>query len=220
MVYLLANKREHDDERVKTIKTQEDIDWSSNLILALREIQEPNIIILLEDTLFHKKVDGDIFKKILHDFEESSGVVVNLKSRPAPIASKTKEYFGEIPCGVPYRAALSPCLWKRSFLLSLLKEGESAWEFEKRVSKEMSENKGFFSTYNVQIHLHHLMVKGKITRQAESQFLSESERLKLSIPTNSIGEELVLMLKGLRFYLFKVIVPFRYQARIYNILRG
>lgn len=52
-------------EGIDTIKTGEEVDWSTRMLKALNEVNEEYVLILLEDYLIGRKVDSYSMRKIL-----------------------------------------------------------------------------------------------------------------------------------------------------------
>lgn len=111
--------------------------WSDMMIKYLKERQSIWIILLLEDYLLRSPVDMNRIAQVLSVLDEDVGCVrLNERDKYAEgysrIASQTG--FREYPLCAPYSLSLQASIWKCSYLLGLLEEGESPWQTEKRGS--------------------------------------------------------------------------------------
>jgi hypothetical protein len=220
-IYLLSNKEEFAHEKVKTIKTVEDFDWSTNVLIALDKIPEKYVLLMLEDIPLCQPVNSKRLRNIYEEFSKSSGKYLNLKSSPKPKTGKnTNSYFGELPNNVSYRAALVPAIWRKDELYELLVHGETAWQFEIRASKSISDRCGYYSCEQRELNFHHLMIKGRITLTAYLRYLDKTERKKLCLPVNNILQETILYIAYIRSKTLRYLLPkwllFWMRTKIYK----
>ncbi len=132
-IYLLSNNMEHKHDRVISKRIGPDIDWSTNLRAALSQIKESHILIILEDYFLTDVVDDPSIEKLFCFQCERDIGYLRLYPCPGPqwISGSVAGYdVGVIDKGVPYRASLQAAIWRKSVLEELLREGESAWQFE------------------------------------------------------------------------------------------
>lgn len=159
-IHLISNNKNFNDQRVKVLKTGEDKSWSDTLVSGLNFIEnEYKYVFLLMDDAFitfvdHKKILGDIDK-----FFEEDGNYLTFINEPKHTDSLNAS-FGSIGTKSKYRATATWALWKIKTLKSVLKSGESAWQFEIDGSKRSNKFKKFYSVYNDRFRFIHGVVKG------------------------------------------------------------
>jgi hypothetical protein len=130
-VYLGSNFLEIKDTRVKIISVGEDESWSTNLLKMLNSIRTPYIILLLEDFFLRNPIDNQKIFQCFEALKTLKGIVVRLVPNPKPDAPvEGFPFLGSIGIKAPYRVSTQASLWRRNSLISLVQEGESAWEFE------------------------------------------------------------------------------------------
>jgi len=206
--YLLSNNLNYEVDShhsVQVICVGNDISWSDNLMKLLNEIDEKNVLLLIDDAPFSVDVDIDKLRNHYDSFVKNNMNYLNLKGSPK--ADKNiNQYFGEISPSKGYRTALVPALWKKSILLSLLKSGESAWEFEVVGSERSGKYGDFFSVNKPIFTFDHIIVKGKIERRAFRKLKIKNEHLNIEFPVMSNWEFLKDYLSGWRSFLLALIV--------------
>lgn len=114
--------------------------WSENLIALLKGIDEEYVLLMLEDFWLKEKVD----ETQLHQCEKiimrdpTIGficLVHQLDSSPDNPVSENYPNLIEYGPKTAYRVTTQAGLWRRDYLLSLLRKHESAWWFEMFGSK-------------------------------------------------------------------------------------
>lgn len=201
-MYLISNHMAFEREGVKTICVGDDRDWSSNLEIALSQIHEDNLLLMLEDAPLDRPVDHSGLIQIFADFSEQNFDYLNLKASPRPKNAPIDSGYGRYPANLMYRAALVPCLWRKAVLHDLLVPGETAWQFEIRGSKRSNSYERFFSVREPVLHFLHCVIQGKLDRRAALKLNSTGEIEALNFPVMSKREYRKLRLKELRGNLF------------------
>ena len=85
-----------------------------------------------------------------------------LRMRPLPRPdSRVDDNVGLIQPGSPYRTSLFASIWRRQVLVDLLKDGESAWDFELQGLVRADAYDGFYSTYKHVFSYLHGVEKGQ-----------------------------------------------------------
>lgn len=113
--------------------------WSTRVVEGLRRISSPVILWTSEDNWLTASPDA----AAIADFARyvKDGKAYHVRLYPGWDHDKT---IGEFPYDSrllvfakrsPYRCSLKPGLWLREIFLELLKEGETAWDFERYASK-------------------------------------------------------------------------------------
>jgi hypothetical protein len=147
-LYLVSNHRHYDHPRVQTIAVGEDVGWSDNLIVALREIpsQYRYILIMMDDHMLSQPMEEDRFLTMFQHMQRNQAAYVsvvidkNALERENPRITRDgiplRHLAGVVyrhPHGL-YKASLEAALWDRQVLEKLLVPGESAWIFEERAT--------------------------------------------------------------------------------------
>jgi hypothetical protein len=137
-IYLISTGRQFPDARVTTVPFPVDLGWSGNLIGTLKQITEPYIIYFQEDYFLKAKVDTDQVRSAL-DFIRNENAAYLRLYRPYPdLPYKNHTLIGAISLNAPYRNCTQTAIWKTDLLLSLLRPGETGWDFELRGGLERS----------------------------------------------------------------------------------
>lgn len=173
-VFLGANTASYPDDRVQTILIGPDIDYSSNLLKMLHNIQEEWVILWIEDRILSAPVETTRLSNLIQSAQRrGAGYLKLIANHPFAWTEDKTEQIGEIPQGDRYRVSITVALWQKPVLLQLLCPGETAWELE-RMGSERSNNldaKFFCLTPWVRstpfISDTHLIVKGRLLRDVK-----------------------------------------------------
>ncbi|MDD4902659.1 MAG: hypothetical protein PHE24_06010 [Patescibacteria group bacterium] len=130
-IILISNGREYNDARVTTYKIKNDLGWSGNLIEALKNIGEDYVIYFQEDYFLRKKVITEKIFAALKLIAETRAAYLRLYPCPGPdLPFNDSQEIGMIGRGAAYRNSTQTAIWDRQIFLSLLKDGETGWDFE------------------------------------------------------------------------------------------
>lgn len=150
-IYLGANQLRHEDERVTAICVGEDRSWAQSTRLMLENLDTTYVLLFLEDYLLTAPVNSTLVEALMG--EMSSTVASFIRFRPSPPPDRPvagRPLLGELSPGAPYRVSLDIGLWRRETLISLLEDGETAWDMEIVGSRRSDTLPGFYcSTANV-----------------------------------------------------------------------
>ena len=122
------------------LRMQSGSTWSENLMTLLKRMDEDHVLLMLEDFWLKEKVD----ETQLHQCEEilksdpTIGFICLIRQLDSSLENPISEkYPNLIEYGLltPYRVTTQAGLWRRDYLLSLLRKHESAWWFEMFGSK-------------------------------------------------------------------------------------
>ena len=106
--------------------------WSGRLMEVCRQIPTDYLMLTLDDFWLCKTVDSARVVQCLTLMQQEPQVGVIYLDEPLKnIFPQYHDQLFEIPPQTPYRINAGPALWNKSFLLSILKEAESAWDFER-----------------------------------------------------------------------------------------
>ena len=125
--------------------------WSAYLYNYFKGIEDDHVILTLEDFLPTAPPNAEVLESIVNLMKERESVgrfdlTWDLYTNCTHIPSSSlneKINLCEIPKGAMYRVSCQPAIWKRSFLLNILKETNNPWNFEthgSRLSDQYSES--------------------------------------------------------------------------------
>lgn len=140
-IFLLTNELEIESPRIRGITVGEDRGWSSNLLLALGQIDHPYVLYFQEDYFLTAPVAR---AQLARDFAEATeagadSLCFRARSKFDAGFQPLNERNGIVPLDSEGRTRCQVTLWKRSALQSILREGETAWNFEARGSARTRE---------------------------------------------------------------------------------
>ncbi len=135
-LFLITNQLQVRSARLQAIPVGEDREWSSNLLVALEKIRQPYVLYFQEDYFLTAPVAraalADDFAHVIDTGADS--LCFRARTRPDPGFQPLKGRFGIVPLDYDGRTRSQVTLWKRSALQSILRSGETAWNFEARGS--------------------------------------------------------------------------------------
>ncbi len=140
-IFLLTNELQVRSSRLRPLALGEDRGWSSNLLSALTKIDHPYVFYLQEDYFLTAPVYRDqLAEDFSHVLEhDTDSLCFRARSEPDAGFQPLHERFGLVPLESDGRTRCQVTLWKRSSLQSILREGETAWDFEARGSARTQE---------------------------------------------------------------------------------
>ena len=126
--------------------------WSENLMVLLQQIEEEYVLFMLDDFWLKKPVDTErlqLYEKIIEEDKSIGFICLIRQLEPSEENPESKKYPELISYGrhTSYRVTTQAGLWRRDYLISLLRKHESAWWFEMFGSKRS--RKSFYSSYVV-----------------------------------------------------------------------
>ena len=139
--FLLTNELQIRSPRLRSIAVGPDRGWSSNLIAALARIEAPHIFYLQEDYFLTAPVAS---MQLARDFAEmiesrSDSLCFRARSDPDANFQPLNDRYGIVPLDSDGRTRCQVTLWNKSALQSILREEETAWDFEARGSARTQE---------------------------------------------------------------------------------
>lgn len=126
-MYLANNVRQPEYQGVPVINYGEEAQWSTRTRIAVEQLKEPYICLLLEDYFIGAMIDNNMIAEAL-DLIKQDGIryyKLNNFSRVNTKRYKNIDYLYTIPENMEYGISLQPAIWKREYLLELL--GDSAY---------------------------------------------------------------------------------------------
>lgn len=140
-VFLLTNELQIDSPRIRGVAVGEDRGWSSNLLFALEQISYPYVLYFQEDYFLTAPVER---AQLARDFAEAieagaDSLCFRARSKFDAGFQPLNERYGIVPLDSEGRTRCQVTLWKKSALQSILRAGETAWNFEARGSARTQE---------------------------------------------------------------------------------
>jgi hypothetical protein len=140
-VFLLTNELTVQSSSIQGIAVGEDRGWSTNLLAALAQIPRPYVLYCQEDYFLTAPVHS---QQLAVDFEHvfasgADSLCFRARGEVDAGIERVNERFGEVPLTSDGRTRCQVTLWKKSALQSILRPGETAWDFEARGSARTQE---------------------------------------------------------------------------------
>ena len=212
--YLITNYLRPTFHDVKVIAVGQDVSWSDNLIVALKNISEPYILLNIDDLILYHPINHSEVMKIISPFIIEKGDYLRLNPTPPGQGGKVTS---KIPTGAPYRTSTQFSLWRKDVLQTLLRSGETAWDFEIKGSVR-SDNFSLWYASKVYLIRHvNLIIKGKVDPSAANTLRNVGIAVNNSRPVLSWIERLSLRLRILRSKIFFLLFPPKIARSIRNL---
>jgi len=158
---LITEEKKANINSVKSLSLGLNKDWSTLMLQSLKEVETPYVLLMLEDFFIRKEVDSEKIISLLKSMEKDNLSMLRLIPRPGPTRPITQERrYGSISANDPYRVSTQGALWKVEVLRTLLKVGESAWEFEINGTIRSKEYQDFVSVYRPVLPYYHHVIQG------------------------------------------------------------
>ena len=127
---------------VKILSAGEGIEWSERLKYAIEQVKTDYVFITLDDYYLIKKVRDKSIASLLKMMEKENIDYVRLfiHSKKS-ILDELEGYKGihNLNTKCNYSVNLYSGLWKKEFILAMIKEPQNAWQFEVSLSKRANE---------------------------------------------------------------------------------
>jgi len=106
--------------------------WSGRVLDSLAGMDTPYVLFLLDDLWPGGKIDTCRLESLI-DLMERDGIGdIHLRKEGADQKDYDKDAdFRLYALNAPYRISASASLWNRNFLMSVMREEENAWDFER-----------------------------------------------------------------------------------------
>ncbi len=147
-VFLCTNHRAFDHGTVHTVPVGDDLSWAHTNKEFMLRIPTPYVLILQEDFFLTRTVRTGEVLDYFRILKELHGVYLRLRADFPPNGQVPGfPTVGRIEPGTPYRVANQASIWNRETFLSLLKDGETAWDMERFGSRRSDAlGDGFYTT--------------------------------------------------------------------------
>jgi hypothetical protein len=218
-LYLVSNSSADSRPGVVNLAVGEDVTWSANLRRALERVQEPYVILLLEDLLMFTSVNAERLHAVLTWMIESGANMLKLNPVPAPDRDGDSR-VGKVQPGAHYRVSTVATVWRKAVLLALLDDKETAWEFELRGSLRSNVYDKFFACRKPHFPVVNGIVRGKWRPRVLKAALS------MGAPVHPLARPLMTSVQSAayrvalwRYYLLQAL-PSKIRLPLRNLLRG
>lgn len=168
--------------------------WSRRMLEGLQHISEPNLLFLTEDILFLDNKNNKLFKNIYEQFIQHDLSVLRLDGFPTPDAD-SNTLMGPVSKYSIYRLGMQPSLWKRCYLIDIMRNNESIWEFEINGSRRSRYDNKVFSLKKRILPYEEVIARGKISRIGKSLLLKHGLGNVLTLPVRSKRDEVMILAK-------------------------
>lgn len=134
-IYLGTNNLKTQIDGVKNICIGDDVSWAENVKKMLFNICEEYVLMLLEDFFIDRRIESTNIDGAWTFMARNNIDCLRLEPLPPPAKILDRKLqLGKLNPKAPYFVSTQPAIWKRDVLISLLREGYSAWDFEQKNS--------------------------------------------------------------------------------------
>lgn len=134
-MYILSNNNSIETpEGISFVKVGEDKKFSSNLKVALKQVDADYVIYLQEDYWLNKLVDSKAIDEHLQYCVENDVDYLRL-GVPFMYDHQINDRYNEHSLKSLYALCLQAAIWKKDTLLQLLLDGNSGWDFEYHIQQ-------------------------------------------------------------------------------------
>lgn len=198
-IYLGSNYLRYEHPQVTTITVGEDTSWAHGARLMLESLSSEYVLLFLEDFLLTEPVDSDKVISLCELLKTLGGNCLLLRADSPSVERASvpgHPVITEVMPGELWRVSLGTAIWKRSVLLSLLTDGESAWDTEWLGSRRSDVLPGFYSTVSVAIARHNGLEAGKWKRYNLPLLRREGIAIPPGHPIMTRREDAMTALRG------------------------
>jgi len=217
--YILTNETTAQFDGFTNLRIGGDVSWSDNLSCALDLIPEDYVLLFLDDLVLKGPVNTALLSEALAWARSVRPDHLRLNATERP-DERIDGVIGRIREGAIYRTSTVLTLWRKQALRSLLKPGESAWQFEIDGSTRSDAMPHFYSTYRDCFPVINCVIKGKWRRKAVRELRAQGvvpDLLSRLVMTRR--EAALFAARSLRSMLFKI-VPMRYRRVMRQAMMG
>ena len=211
--YLLSNYKTFPGFSVRPIQVRDVKAWPACMRLALNEISEEFILLLLEDLFIVSKVETDKFLRLSDWITEHRPACIRLQPEPSMMPTQFRGIL-QLPPGAPYRSSTVLSVWRKDVLLDLLRDDESIWQFEVFGSVRTDKYPDFYVTDEPYLKYLHGVIRGKWIPGAQRKLIAAGiQVLTQARPVFSFRDRIAQLGRSVRARGLRMI-PIRYQRRI------
>ncbi len=210
--FLVSNFTKSNIKNIKSIRVKNINNWSKGLHLALSEIKEEFVYILLDDIFIDSEINESRLNELLNFCKKTNANYLNTKGIPYPRGKVAGNKIREIIKGSHYRASLCNAFWKTETLKSILKSGETPWQFELNGTLRSELYDGFYGTTDELVKYLHVIIGGKLAIKLPKDEIGIAQ-IKNQFTKMNYLEKLILNLSKIRGRIFCIVIPQKLQSR-------
>ena len=176
-----SEQKTYSDESLNIVNIENDrkLSWSERLANAIKQASSDYVLLMMDDFYLRAPVDDGMFNKILQYMSGNEDVVsITFLNEPGITSKVVPEiegfYYRKKVC--QYKMTAHITLYRKDFLLNILRKGESAWDFEINGSfRAAFTNKKFIgpkksAKFVFQYDFGSLVVRGKYYKPVKEYF--------------------------------------------------
>jgi hypothetical protein len=130
-VRLMTNELDFSTPVAQVIKTQGGKVWGDRMVSAMDQIASPFVMYFQEDYWIRERVDTPRILEYVNLMEREQINYLRLLANPRPDKPFPRDSrLGILADDAPYRTSSQIALWRTDTLRTLLRPGESVWDFE------------------------------------------------------------------------------------------
>ena len=209
-IFMGINDKEHEKQYdfINYIKSPKS-NWKDESLFQLQIIKKNynfvNVILILDDFIFHKKTDMLDFHILLKEFELKKIPYLALKKMDECLfinllrMFREKNIISKIRNNYPYYSSLQISLWNIDYLLSNISQSKSIWHFE----RQQLSKKHYHVRDNL-FHYIHIVEKGEWnygTRRYIEKYLCKFDPGQRKFRGSFFGE-IIFNIKRVSFFIF------------------
>lgn len=217
-VYLVANEMRFEHSKVTTLLSGEDLDWSSSIRRAVQGLSHRYFMFWIDDAFLVKRVDTPSLLAVLASAISREFSFLRLRPDPKP-AIWLDEHLGELASYEAYRVSLFASVWSSAVFHQMLKDGESAWEFELNGTERSRAASGYYCTRREVFRYLHGVERGVWIRPSALElkrrgYLVDEGRRPIHDRRENLGRA-YRQLKNTAFHL----IPARYRLGVLRAIQ-
>lgn len=197
-LFITSNFKEYKSSKFHFLKVGHEKSWSDNILRCLDKLDSKYVMFCFDDTFWKKEIDNNEFESLVNECIEKDWNYLRLHPSPRSNNIISKK-FSLIKPGSNYRASVAFAIYKKDILISLLRENESAWDFEKDGSLRSNKYDNFYHINFELLPYYNLVIKSKLEPFANKKIQSQG------IDLSNITLSSMTLFSSLRFGLYKKI---------------
>lgn len=175
-VYLGSNEQAFEHPKVESILVGKDRDWTFGARKMVEHVNAEYVLIMLEDFFIREPVDTERVCHYIKLLKELKGNLLRLRPPIYRPFERMKDHpeLARFIKDSPYIVSLQPTIWRTQWLVSLMRDGESAWDFEIEGTRRANED---FGNYFMLLKDRPIEWKNHVVEKGK-WFLTEARRYK------------------------------------------
>jgi hypothetical protein len=178
--------------------------WGKRILEALKKIRSQNVLLMTDDCFVINNLDLKEMSECYNFFVNNNISYLRISVTPNEnFYYKKGKYF--IPYFSFHRICLQPSLWKKKYLIRLLKKQENPRQFEMNGSLRTKKSDLIYSTNYDVIKYIEFVRNGKITPEAIYHIKKKSLKINRKYKYMNFFEIFIYYYKKIKFILFYLI---------------